>query len=250
MTTPSAPIGITSSFRSSPEHRKASSSRFPTRSYLRRPEVPISTEAMTTPQTHEAAEASAPATLSGVVTDVTGAVIPRATVTATSVATGANVAAQTTDNGRFTFLSIPPGLYDLTIKANGFQTYVRRRIQVSSIGSQTINASLNVGSVAETVTVTATADTLSTETASLSQQLSARSRPFLYSGATRVTDTNVESNVSTSNFDDFFEYRLAQPVTIHKNESAMVPILQQTLPVERVTLWSEIRNPSSSRPLA
>jgi hypothetical protein len=47
------------------------------------------------------------------------------------------------------------------------------------------------------------------------------------------------SDVSTNAFDDFFEYALAQPVTIHKNESAMVPILQQDLPAEHVTLWSQ-----------
>jgi len=45
--------------------------------------------------------------------------------------------------------------------------------------------------------------------------------------------------VSTNAFDDFFEYALTQPVTIHKNESAMVPILQQQLPAMHVTLWSE-----------
>ncbi len=44
---------------------------------------------------------------------------------------------------------------------------------------------------------------------------------------------------STSNaFDDFFEYTLTDPITIRKNESALVPILQVKLPVERVTLWS------------
>ena len=48
-----------------------------------------------------------------------------------------------------------------------------------------------------------------------------------------------EGDVSTNAFDDFFEYSLTQPVTIHKNESAMVPILQQELPAEHVTLWSE-----------
>jgi hypothetical protein len=48
-----------------------------------------------------------------------------------------------------------------------------------------------------------------------------------------------EGDVSTNAFDDFFEYALTQPVTIHKNESAMVPILQQELPAEHVTLWSE-----------
>jgi len=48
-----------------------------------------------------------------------------------------------------------------------------------------------------------------------------------------------EGDVSTNKFDDFFEYSLAQPVTIHKNESAMVPILQENLPGEQVTLWSQ-----------
>jgi hypothetical protein len=43
---------------------------------------------------------------------------------------------------------------------------------------------------------------------------------------------------TTSAFDDFFEYSLTDPITIRKNESALVPILQTKLPVERVTLWS------------
>jgi hypothetical protein len=55
----------------------------------------------------------------------------------------------------------------------------------------------------------------------------------------RASDAFKEGDVSTNAFDDFFEYALTQPVTIHKNESAMVPILQQDLPAEHVTLWSE-----------
>jgi len=58
-------------------------------------------------------------------------------------------------------------------------------------------------------------------------------------GVMRPTDAIKEGDVSTNAFDDFFEYALTQPVTIHKNESAMVPILQQELPAEHVTLWSE-----------
>lgn len=57
-------------------------------------------------------------------------------------------------------------------------------------------------------------------------------------GVYRASDAFDESNVSTNAFDDFFQYSLAQPITIHKNESAMVPILQQQLPAEHVTLWS------------
>jgi len=58
-------------------------------------------------------------------------------------------------------------------------------------------------------------------------------------GVYRPSDAIAEGDVSTNAFDDFFEYALTQPVTIHKNESAMVPILQQDLPAEHVTLWSE-----------
>jgi hypothetical protein len=59
------------------------------------------------------------------------------------------------------------------------------------------------------------------------------------SGVYRASDALQQGDVSTNAFDDFFEYALTQPVTIHKNESAMVPILQQELPAEHVTLWSE-----------
>jgi hypothetical protein len=65
-------------------------------------------------------------------------------------------------------------------------------------------------------------------------------------GVYRPSDAIQEGDVATNAFDDFFEYALAQPVTIHKNESAMVPILQQDFPAEHVTLWSE-REPTPLR---
>jgi hypothetical protein len=48
-----------------------------------------------------------------------------------------------------------------------------------------------------------------------------------------------ETNSASSNkFDDYFEYTVAQPVTLHKNESALVPVLQTNVQAERVTLWN------------
>jgi len=61
-------------------------------------------------------------------------------------------------------------------------------------------------------------------------------------GIYRPSDASQQGDVSTNAFDDYFEYALTQPVTIHKNESAMVPILQEALPAEHVTLWSEREN--------
>jgi hypothetical protein len=59
--------------------------------------------------------------------------------------------------------------------------------------------------------------------------------PFNYQQAAAVSIT---PQTTTSAFDDFFEYSLSDPITIRKNESALVPILQTKLPVERVTLWT------------
>ncbi len=52
----------------------------------------------------------------------------------------------------------------------------------------------------------------------------------------------------TAAFDDYFAYTLAQPITIRKNESALVPILQTKIDAERVTLWSP-QNPQPLRAL-
>ncbi|HKR26002.1 MAG TPA: hypothetical protein VJS11_01060, partial [Acidobacteriaceae bacterium] len=49
------------------------------------------------------------------------------------------------------------------------------------------------------------------------------------------------ASASSSAFDDYFEYTVAQPVTIRRNESALVPVLQTNVDAERVTLWNASR---------
>jgi len=53
---------------------------------------------------------------------------------------------------------------------------------------------------------------------------------------------------TTAAFDDYFAYNLTEPITIRKNESALVPILQTKIDAERVTLWSQ-RQPTPLRAL-
>lgn len=59
--------------------------------------------------------------------------------------------------------------------------------------------------------------------------------PINYAEAAQAS---INPGTTTSAFDDFFQYSLSDPISIRKNESALVPILQTKLPVERVTLWS------------
>jgi hypothetical protein len=216
--------------------------------YARRPEIPISTSAMTTPQTHEAANAAAAGSISGTVTDSSGAVIPDATVTATAQGTNAATSRTTSSEGEYTIEPLPPGIYSLTVTANGFNQYVQRGIHVAAQSEATVDVNLQVGSAAQTVTVET--DNRAFLAAPRAMKLKAGPPPMpvmestgmngsLGGGVYRPTDAIGEGDVSTNAFDDFFEYALAQPVTIHKNESAMVPILQQELPAEHVTLWTE-----------
>jgi hypothetical protein len=70
------------------------------------------------------------------------------------------------------------------------------------------------------------------------------SRPNSFAVAAPVANyqqaaaASIAPQTTTSAFDDFFEYSLSDPITIRKNESALVPILQTKLPIENVTLWS------------
>ena len=220
--------------------------------YTRRPEIPIATSVETTPQTHEAAENVGSGAISGTVTDQTGAVIPGAEVTVTALGTNQSVTQSTSDDGTFTVTPLASGLYKLTVAARGFNSYVQRNISIRGQLTATVNVRLNVGSAAETVTVEAEATNLAAPLRLRPGAVSGRGfgggigngyGPDMGGaaggGVYRASDAIQEGDVSTNAFDDFFEYALAQPVTIHKNESAMVPILQQELPVEHVTLWSE-----------
>jgi hypothetical protein len=54
----------------------------------------------------------------------------------------------------------------------------------------------------------------------------------------QAAEDSVVAKATTASFDDYFAYNLAEPITIRKNESAMVPILQTKIDAERVTLWS------------
>src|SRR6185312_1970951 len=55
----------------------------------------------------------------------------------------------------------------------------------------------------------------------------------------QLAQASVNPASTTAAFDDYFAYNLTGPITIRKNESALVPILQTKVDAERVTLWSQ-----------
>ncbi|MBV9496365.1 MAG: TonB-dependent receptor, partial [Acidobacteria bacterium] len=99
--------------------------------------------------------------VSGLVSDESGAALPGVTMTATNVATGANRTSVTNDKGRYEIGLLPPGKYDVTGELSGFQAFKRSEVVVNVGTDVNLNITLRVGA-SETVTVTAAAPLVET----------------------------------------------------------------------------------------
>ena len=96
------------------------------------------------------------ATITGKITDATGAVVPKARVTIISAEHGINRSAASNDSGEYLFAALPIGSYDMTVVASGFQKYNANGI-VLSVGQKARNdVQLIVGSANIEVTVQGT----------------------------------------------------------------------------------------------
>lgn len=96
-------------------------------------------------------------TVNGTVTDPQGAAVAGATVTLTDKATSIPRTSATNENGRYIFVDVPPGKYDITFSRTGFRIS-KLADQTVEVGlALTLNVKMEIGSVAETVEVSATA---------------------------------------------------------------------------------------------
>ncbi|HYL78614.1 MAG TPA: carboxypeptidase regulatory-like domain-containing protein [Bryobacteraceae bacterium] len=106
--------------------------------------------------------------LTGTVTDPTGAVIPNATITIVETQTGAQREVTADNQGRYTLSQLTPGTYKLTAKATGFADVVINNVQLQVNQPSTINVTFEkVGATATTVQVEGTAVQVNTTDASL-----------------------------------------------------------------------------------
>jgi hypothetical protein len=100
------------------------------------------------------------ATLTGVVTDPSTAVVPKATVTLTDAQSGSQRSTVTNSDGYFTFASVPVGTYNLAVDAKGFNGYKVTDITLGGGEKRNIDVSLQVGATAQTVEILGQADQL------------------------------------------------------------------------------------------
>jgi len=106
-------------------------------------------------------------TITGTVTDASGAVVASAAVEVKNNETGAIYPAASTNTGNYTVSDVPVGRYDVTIKAPGFKTYLHTNLQVQAAAVIKEDAVLQVGGLTDLVTVTAEASLLATESGDL-----------------------------------------------------------------------------------
>ncbi|MBL8190156.1 MAG: carboxypeptidase regulatory-like domain-containing protein, partial [Acidobacteria bacterium] len=109
------------------------------------------------------------ATVLGTITDSSGAALPKATVTLRNVATGITAQAQTDENGNYQFFNVKIGTYTITAEAAGFSKAAAENVQVTVNARQRVDLAMKAGAVTETITVTADAVRLETESSDRGQ---------------------------------------------------------------------------------
>src|SRR5215471_7121449 len=106
--------------------------------------------------------------ITGTITDSTGAVVPNAPVEIKSQATGAIYKGGASTTGNFIVANLPVGQYTVSVTVMGFKKYVRENVQVTVAVDTRADVSLEIGANTETVTVTESAPLLKTESGEVS----------------------------------------------------------------------------------
>src|SRR5262245_11151875 len=107
--------------------------------------------------------------LTGDVRDSSGAAVPKATISATQRETGDVTKTVSGKDGVYTITNLRPGLYNVTVEAQGFRRYLQEGVQLTTGERIRLDIALTVGQVNEEIKVSSDASLLRTETGSLGQ---------------------------------------------------------------------------------
>ena len=107
--------------------------------------------------------------ITGTVTDSTGAAIPGASVTVINTATNAVSKGTTSGTGSYSVQQLPVGTYEVHVEQANFKEFVAKNVEVHGSTDTPLNAKLDVGNVSEKVTVEAEALEVQTTSASLGE---------------------------------------------------------------------------------
>jgi hypothetical protein len=222
--------------------------------YARRPVVPLPEYAQSTPQTHGATLGEGSGRVFGEVRDADGAALPGVRVTA--VGAGGEVVARAISraSGEYALGPLPASTYRIRFELNGFAT--QEASQGLSGGQQVRrNVRLLLSRVEETLSVTAQSPVMAGGgaagaraagvPASQPEPLPEAPEAMAWERVAEALESQ-QAAAGGQQLGDLFEYRITDPVTIRRNQSALVPILREEVSVEKVSLW---RGTGAGRPL-
>ena len=112
------------------------------------------------------------ASLTGIVTDQSGATVPGATVTATNQATNVEYTAVSNQTGNYTVTALPVGTYVVKAEVSSFKTAATKPIQLEAMQIVRIDFKLELGALEETVEVSSESQVLQTESATVGEVIS------------------------------------------------------------------------------
>ncbi|HTC90384.1 MAG TPA: carboxypeptidase-like regulatory domain-containing protein, partial [Bryobacteraceae bacterium] len=110
-------------------------------------------------------------TITGTVSDPTGAIVPGANIQVTNSDTASVYKIGTSATGNYTLANLPVGTYVLTVEAPGFKKFERPNLVVQVAETIRVDATLEVGASTDTITVSTEAPMLKTESGEISHQV-------------------------------------------------------------------------------
>ncbi len=125
-------------------------------------------------------------TITGTIADPAGAVVANAAIEARNVETGSVYPVASSATGNYTIVQLPAGNYSLTVTVPGFKRYLRQGLTVEAAQTIRIDVALEVGSAAESVTITEETPLLKTESGDLSHVITTErldALPLMQTGA-------------------------------------------------------------------
>ena len=144
---------------------------------------------------------TATGTITGTISDPAGAVVANAPLELTNSQTGTLQMAQSSSTGNFTFSTLAVGTYQLTVTVPGFKVYVRQNLGVQTAQTIRVDVTLEVGTSAESITVTDQASLLRTESAAIASNVTVarlNSLPILGTGAGQASTSGVRNPLASA----------------------------------------------------
>jgi hypothetical protein len=109
--------------------------------------------------------------ITGFVRDASGAAVPNAKVSATNENTGIERTANTNEDGNFIITNLPPGYYTVNVEVTGFKKYVSKQTKLDAALPLSLNINLEVGTVTESVEVTASVAQVQADSATVGRTI-------------------------------------------------------------------------------